>query len=106
MTAKGPITQGAVHCLLTHQDHAVEVVESIIKEMNMDFYAEQLMEELGASSLFDLARVCSFPQTSSHFFSFADGLFCHQALVRMKVLQDRCIASERVIRRLHKHHDI
>ena len=35
------------------------MVESIIREMNVDPCAEQEMEDLGASGLFNLSRVCS-----------------------------------------------
>ena len=35
MTAMSPITQGTRH-LLTHKGYAVEMVESIIKEMDLD----------------------------------------------------------------------
>jgi len=37
MTATGPFTQGTVHRLLSHKKHAVE---SIIKDMDLDPYAE------------------------------------------------------------------
>ena len=59
MIGMGPVTQGAVRCLLTHKEHAVEMVESIIRETNVDPCAEQEMEDLGASGLFNLSRVCS-----------------------------------------------
>ncbi|XP_075671011.1 uncharacterized protein LOC142640690 [Castanea sativa] len=74
MTSSDPITQGT-HCLLTHKIYAVEMVESIIKETNVDPCVEQEMEELRASGVFYLSR----------------------ALVRMKVLRDRCVAEEGVI---------
>ena len=45
-----------------HKGYAVEMVESIIKETDLDPYAEQEMEDLGASGLFDLSKVCSFPR--------------------------------------------
>ena len=54
MTAMGPITQGTVRCLLMYKEHAIEMVESIIKETN-----------LGVSGLFDLSRV-RFSQTFFH----------------------------------------
>ena len=38
------------------------MVKSIIKKMDLDPYAEQEMEDLGASGLFDLSRVCCFPR--------------------------------------------
>lgn len=36
MTRKGPIILGAVRRLLTHKDHAVKMVDSIIKETDLD----------------------------------------------------------------------
>lgn len=36
MTGKALIVQGAIHRLLTHKDHAIEMVGSIIKEMDLD----------------------------------------------------------------------
>ena len=61
MTMSGPVTQGT-HCLLTHKGYTVEMVESIIKQTNMDPCAEQETKDLGALGLFDLFRVCSFKQ--------------------------------------------
>lgn len=77
MTVKGPVAQGAIHHLLTHKEHVVEMVESIIKEMNLDPCAKQTIEDLEASGLFDLSRVCFFPQTLflSFVYSFADSCF-------------------------------
>ena len=74
MTVTGLITQGTVSCLLTHKEHAIEMVESIIKETDLDPCAEQTTEDLGASGLFDLSRVC-FSQTFFHsvVHSLADG---------------------------------
>ena len=68
MTTLGPVTQGLDHRLLTHKDYAIEVIESIIKDKDVDPYAEQMTEELGASGLFDLARVLLFPFFFSFFF--------------------------------------
>ena len=50
------------------------MVKSIIKKMDLDPYAEQEMEDLGASGLFDLSRVCSFPRLFySVVYSLANG---------------------------------
>ena len=38
----------------------MEVIESIIKDKDMDPYAEQTMMEFRALGLFDLARACFF----------------------------------------------
>ena len=56
-TTSGPVVQGLDHRLLMHKDYAVEMVESIIKDKDVDLCAEQGTEELGASGLFDLTRV-------------------------------------------------
>ena len=58
-----------------HKDHAVEMVDSIIKETNLNLCANQTTKDLGVSGLFDLSRVCSFSQTILHLFvhSFTDG---------------------------------
>ena len=61
MMSLGPVTQGT-RCLLTHKGYAVEMVESIIKETNMDPCAEQETEDLGASGLFYLSGVCYSPR--------------------------------------------
>jgi len=39
MTTMGPVTQGTCH-LLTHKGYVVEIVKSIIKETDLDPYAE------------------------------------------------------------------
>lgn len=58
MMGKGPIAQGAIRRLLTHKEHAVKMVELIIKEMDLDPCADQTTEDLGALGLFDLSKVC------------------------------------------------
>ena len=60
MMTSGPITQGSVHHLRAHKEHAVEVIKSIIKDTDMDPCVEHMTEELGASGLFDLAWVRLF----------------------------------------------
>ena len=60
MTTSGPITEEPNHRLLTHKDYVVEVIESIIKDKDVDPCAEQRTEELGASGLFDLTRIRLF----------------------------------------------
>ena len=73
------------------------MVESIIKEM----------EDLGALSLFDLARVClSHTLFYFMFYSLANGCFWFQASVDIKVLHDKCVAQEGVIRWFRKCQDI
>ena len=60
MKTSGLVTQGPDHCLLTYKDYAIEVIESIIKDQDVDSCAGQMTEELGSSGLFDLARVRLF----------------------------------------------
>lgn len=57
MTLSGPVAQGLDPRLLTHKDYVITMVGSIIKDKDMDPCAEQGTNELGASGLFDLARV-------------------------------------------------
>ena len=79
-------------------------MESIIRDKDVDLCAEQATEELGASSLFDLARVRFFLCSSIYSFLciIADGYPVLQALDHMKALQDRGVAKEGMITRLHK----
>ena len=46
MTTSGPVTQGSIHHFLTHKEHAVKMIESIIKDTDVDPYAKQMSEEL------------------------------------------------------------
>lgn len=73
---KGPVTQGAIHCLLTHKEYTVKMVNSNIKEMDLDSCADQTTKDLEASGLFDLSRVCLSPTMFSRAtcpFLFTDG---------------------------------
>ena len=70
MKMSGPITQELDRRLLTHKDYAVEMVESIIKDKDVDLCAEEMTEELGASGLFDLAQVRFFLSFFPSFFSY------------------------------------
>ena len=45
------------------------MVELIIKETDLDPYAEQTTKELGALGLFDLSRICFFAQILFHSFT-------------------------------------
>ena len=73
MTKTSPVTPGTICRLLTHKEHAVEMIESIIEDTDLDPCAEQLTEDLGVSGLFDLARVCfSYILLYFMFVSFAD----------------------------------
>ena len=69
MTTSGPVIMEIDRRLLTHKDYAVKMMESIIKDQDIDPYAEQGTEELWLSGLFDLARVHPF-LTFFHLFIF------------------------------------
>ena len=71
MTGKCPVTQRVVGLLLTHKEHAVEMVESIIKETDLNPCAGQTTKDLGTSGLFDLSRVCFL------FLDYVTALFLH-----------------------------
>ena len=58
MTSSGPVIKGPC-CLLTHKDYAVEEVGSFVKPTDIGPYDLVGTEDLGASALFDLTRVCS-----------------------------------------------
>ena len=60
MMTSGPVIQDPDCSLLTHKDYALEMVESIIRDKDVNPCAKQGTDELGASGLFDLARVCFF----------------------------------------------
>ena len=69
MMTLGPVTQGPDCCLLTHKDYAIEMIESIIKDMDVDPCAEHATEELQALGLFDLAWVHFFLSLFIHFYA-------------------------------------
>ena len=61
MMTLDPVTQGSDRHLLTHKDYAMEVIESIIKDKDVDPYTEQATEKLGhQASLTLLGYVSSF----------------------------------------------
>ena len=103
MTTSGPVTQDPDHRFLTHKEYALRMVGSIIRDKDVDPYVKQGTDELGASGLSDLTWVCFFLCSFIHSLCLiADGYPTLQALARMKVLQDRGVAKEGVITRLHK----
>lgn len=55
-----PVASSAFRQLITHNDYVVEMVDLINKEMDLDPCAEQSSEDLGASRLYDLSKVCSY----------------------------------------------
>ena len=60
MTTLGLDTQGPDRCLLTHKNYAIAMMGSIIRDKDVDPCTKLGIDELGASSLFDLARVCFY----------------------------------------------
>ena len=58
MTVKGPVSLNPVQRLVMHKDYAIEMINSINKETDLDPYGEHFLEDLGASDLYDLSRVC------------------------------------------------
>ena len=58
MTSSGPIIEGPC-CLLTHKDYAVKEVGSFVKSTDIRPCDLVGTEDLGASALFDLTKVCS-----------------------------------------------
>ena len=57
MTSSGPIPEG-LNCLSTHKAYAVEEVGSFVRPMDLEPCDLVVTEDLGASALFDITRVC------------------------------------------------
>ena len=57
MTSSGPVNEGPCR-LLTHKDYVVGEVESLIKPTDIESCDLLGTEDLRASALFDLTRVC------------------------------------------------
>ena len=57
MTSSGPIL-GASCCLLTHKGYAVGEVDLFVKPTDLEPYDLVGTEDLGASTFFDITRVC------------------------------------------------
>ena len=55
MTTSSPVIKEIDRRLLTHKEYAVEMMESIIENQDVDPCTEQGTEELGSSGLLDLA---------------------------------------------------
>ena len=60
MTSLGPVSKGPCH-LLTHKDYAIGEVKSFIKPTDIEPCDLLETEDLGASALFYLTRVCLLP---------------------------------------------
>ena len=88
MTSSSPVIEGPC-CLLTHKDYTVGKVGSFVKPTDIGPCDLLGTEDLGASALFDLTRVCSLSQVKLVLFlsdSFDSHLCLFQALVRVKAL--------------------
>ena len=57
MTSSGPIPESP-SCLLTHKAYAIEEVGSFVKPTDLEPCDLVGTEDLGASALFDITRVC------------------------------------------------
>ena len=100
MSAQGPIIFGLIQRLVSHREYAVEMVNSIIKDTDLDKCGEHATKDLGVSSFFDLARI-SIHRVYFHFFSFISLHYNHCLFVgngKDEGLQDRCEAKEGVVR--------
>lgn len=71
------MVKGPVHRLLTFKNYAVEMVDSLVKETDLDPCAEQTLEGLGVFSVYDLPRVrfCLFIVLCIFLHSFPNGFF-------------------------------
>ena len=67
MTSSGPVHEGP-SCLLTHKAYAVGEVGSFVKPMDLEPFDLVGTEDLGASALFDIIRVCLFFTSSIWFY--------------------------------------
>lgn len=57
MTTHGLVVLGPVQRLVSHKEFTIEMVNLIIRETDLDECGNHATEDLGASSLFNLARV-------------------------------------------------
>ena len=71
MLAHGPVVSGPIQRLVSHREYAVEMVNSIIKDTNLDKCGEHATKDLGVSSFFDLARISIHPVYFPFFFYFS-----------------------------------
>ena len=69
ITSSGPILESP-GCLLTHKAYAVGEVGSFVKPTDLELCDLVEMEDLGASALFDITRVCLLFPRSIWFYLF------------------------------------
>ena len=67
MTSSGPVPKGP-SCLLTHKAYAVGEVGSSVKSTDLEPCDLVRTEDLGASALFDITRVCLLFTSSVWFY--------------------------------------
>ena len=67
MTSSSPVPEGP-SCLLTHKAYAVGEVDSFVKPMDLELCDLVGTEDLGASALFDITRVCLLFTSSVWFY--------------------------------------
>ena len=69
MTSSSPVLEGPC-CLLTHKGYVVEEVGSFVKPTDLESCDLVETEDLGASALFDIIRVCLLLLDQFCFISF------------------------------------
>ena len=67
MTSSGPVLEGP-SCLLTHKAYAIREVGSFMKPTDIEPCDLVGTEDLGASTLFDITRVCLLFTSSVRFY--------------------------------------
>ncbi|KAL0000418.1 hypothetical protein SO802_014199 [Lithocarpus litseifolius] len=99
MLAQGPVIPEEGRCILTHKGYALEQLDSILGNEEADSCANQSVQELGDSGLFDLARVCTFFIVCAVIFlyRYADGNSVSQAVVRMRAMQVKGSKNEELL---------
>ncbi|KAK9997781.1 hypothetical protein SO802_017384 [Lithocarpus litseifolius] len=104
MSARGPVIPEEGRCILTHKGYALEQLDSILGKEEADSCANQPVQELGDSGLFDLARVCAFFIVCAVIFLYlyADGNSMSQAVVRMRAIQVKGSKNEELLARQKK----
>ncbi|KAK9997607.1 hypothetical protein SO802_022293 [Lithocarpus litseifolius] len=104
MSARGPAIPEEGRCILTQKGYALEQLDSILGKEEADSCANQSVQELGDSGLFDLARVCAFFIVCAVIFLYlyADGNSVSQAVVRMRAIQVKGSKNEELLARQKK----
>ena len=69
MTSSGPVLEGP-SCLLTHKAYAIGEVGSFVKPTDLEPSDLVGTEDLGASALFDITKVCLLITSSVWVFFF------------------------------------